>query len=84
MTYVLAWFAIGFISAVLSYSYNTEKVFKYKMDEYLTRSGGKNKEVIDEIPYETYRNLTFVIIVLYGVAGIITYYSIRSVYFKTL
>lgn len=84
MTYVLAWLAIGFICAVLSYGYNTEKVFNYKIQEYLTRTGGKNKEVFEQVQYEKYRMLTFVLIIIYGVFGIISYYSIRNTYFKTL
>lgn len=84
MTYVLAWFVIGLVCALLSYSYNTEAVYKYKINEYLTRNNGKNKEITDELQYNTYRNLSFVMITLYGVFGIFSYYSIRNAYFKTL
>lgn len=82
MTYVLAWLTIGFVCALLSYSYNTEAVYKYKIKEYLTRNNGK--ELPDELNYSTYRTLTFVMITIYGVFGIFSYYSIRHAYFKTL
>lgn len=82
MTYVLAWLAIGFVCALLSYSYNTEAVYEYKIQEYLTRNNGK--EIPNELNYSTYRNLVFVMITIYGVFGIISYYGIRNAYFKTL
>jgi len=83
MTYLLAWLVIGFISSVLTSTYNTEEVYEMRMRKYLSRKGLKREELPKEVTYETYKMFSFVLGTMYGIFSIIGFYSVRSDYMRT-
>lgn len=82
MTYVVAWLVIGFVCSLLGSTYNTEEVFEYRMEKYLSRKGMKREELPAEVNYETYKMFSFVLGTIYGLFNIFGFYNLRSEYKK--
>lgn len=83
MIYVIAWLVIGFTCSMLVQSYMTDEYLQFTLDELLEEER-ITKQTYDAVQLDKLKIAFSIVVVLYGVFGILEYYNTKRRFNKML